>query len=190
MLVLIYGITGIAGQACAQAALRSGHQVRRLGRNPDKLSKEIIDRLKGFIKMADIYDVAALDEATKHIDAIISADHCSSEVVVDGQILLLRAAERAGVKIFHGASWNYDWSKIQLGDCESCDSYIAFRNHARLSSPIKPIYGFVGTILESMFYHVPSGNSLNRQQKTFSYFGSGNEIWTYTALENLTAYTV
>ncbi|KAF5005484.1 hypothetical protein FDECE_8062 [Fusarium decemcellulare] len=98
MLILIAGVTGLVGQACAQAAFKSGHQVRGLGRNPDKLPKDIVDRLESFVKLKDVYDIPALDEAVKGVDAIISAVHYSPVALVDGQILLLRAAERAGVK--------------------------------------------------------------------------------------------
>jgi uncharacterized protein YbjT (DUF2867 family) len=99
MLILIAGVTGLVGQACAQAAFKSGHRVRGLGRNPDKLPKDIADRLADFVAQKDVYDIHALDRAVKAVDAIVSAVHYSPIVVVGGQILLLRAAERAGVKV-------------------------------------------------------------------------------------------
>ncbi|KAI8682207.1 NmrA domain-containing protein [Fusarium keratoplasticum] len=190
MLILIAGVTGLVGQACAQAALNSGHKVRGLGRNPDKLPKEIADRLEGFVTLKDVYDIHSLDTAVKGVDAIISAVHYSPVAVVDGQILLLRAAERAGVKIFHGASWNYDWTKIKLGECESYDNYLAFYNHARLSSEIKPIYGFTGGIVDYLLWHSPHSNPIDAQSKTLSFFGVGDEQLTWIVLKDLAAYTI
>jgi uncharacterized protein YbjT (DUF2867 family) len=99
MLILIYGITGMVGHAVARAALRAGHQVRGTSRNPDKLDKDVFDSLTGFVKLSDIYDITALDKAVHGVDAIISASYYSPDAIVDGQILLLRAAERAGVKV-------------------------------------------------------------------------------------------
>jgi uncharacterized protein YbjT (DUF2867 family) len=98
MLILVYGITGMVGQATARAALHAGHHVRGISRNPAKLDKYIIDRLDSFISMEDIYDMPALDEAVKGVDAVISAATYTPHALVDGQILLLRASERAGVK--------------------------------------------------------------------------------------------
>ncbi|KAF5020330.1 hypothetical protein F66182_7636 [Fusarium sp. NRRL 66182] len=190
MLILIAGVTGMVGQACAKAAFNAGHQVRGLARNPSKLPSEIKDRLEGFVTMEDIYDIPALDKAVQGVDAIIASVHYTAAPVVDGQILLLRAAERAGVKIFHAASWNYDWSKVALGDCESYDSYIAFRSHARLSSTIKPIYAFTGVIAEFIFDYVEHASPVNEKAKVLSYFGTGNEDWAFTVLDDLAAYTI
>jgi uncharacterized protein YbjT (DUF2867 family) len=99
MLILIYGVTGMVGQATARAALHAGHKVRGISRNPDKLDKDILNRLDSFIKMEDIYDMTALNEAVKGVDAVISAATYTPHALVDGQILLLRASERAGVKV-------------------------------------------------------------------------------------------
>ena len=99
MLILIYGVTGMCGQACAEAALNAGHQVRGLARHPEKLDKSISQRQEGFVKMKDVYDIPALDQAVQGVDAIISCAHFTPEVVLDGQILLLRATEGAGVKV-------------------------------------------------------------------------------------------
>ena len=98
MLVLIAGITGMVGQPCAHHALAKGHQVRGLGRNLDKLDAALSQKLEGFEKISSVYDIDALDRAVKGVDAIISAYTYLPEVVVEGQLLLLRAAERAGVK--------------------------------------------------------------------------------------------
>ena len=148
----------MCGQPLAQAALAKGHRVRGLGRNPDKLALDLSARLEGFAKMKDIYDIAALDRAVQGADAVICAYNPSPELIVEGQILLLRAAERAGVKvsvvrayvrgvekqyalnwglvglisgnvqIFHAASWNMDWTRNRIGDHETYDCYIAFCN--------------------------------------------------------------
>jgi nucleoside-diphosphate-sugar epimerase len=99
MLILIPGITGMVGLPCARAALSRGHTVRGLGRDPDKVPKSILERLESFEIISDIYDIPALDRAVKGVDAIICAYTYASEVVVEGQLLLLRAAERAGVKV-------------------------------------------------------------------------------------------
>jgi uncharacterized protein YbjT (DUF2867 family) len=99
MLILIYGVTGMVGHAVARAALKAGHQVRGTSRNPDKLDKDVSESLAGFVKLDDIYDIVALDKAVNGVDAIISASYYSPDAIVDGQILLLRAAERAGVKV-------------------------------------------------------------------------------------------
>ncbi|KAM5347643.1 hypothetical protein ACJ41O_007467 [Fusarium nematophilum] len=190
MLVLIAGITGMCGQACAQAALQAGHRVRGLSRNPNKLDPDIFGQLEGFVKMKDMYDTGALDQAVQGVDAIIAAMHYSPESVLEGQLFLLRAAERAGVKTFHAASWNYDWTRISLGEAEPYDPYIAFRNQARLSSNIKPIYGITGGLLDSAFIYSPHGSPIDKKNQEIPCFGTGSERGTWTAVEDVAKYTI
>ncbi|EMR70730.1 putative -like protein [Eutypa lata UCREL1] len=190
MLVLIAGITGMCGQPLAQAALAKGHRVRGLGRNPDKLALDLSARLEGFAKMKDIYDIAALDRAVQGADAVICAYNPSPELIVEGQILLLRAAERAGVKIFHAASWNMDWTRNRLGDHETYDCYIAFCNHARISSPINPLYAFTGTILEWELQQTYRPKTLDGPGRIARYFGTGRGRLPWTSADDLAAYTI
>lgn len=98
MLILIAGITGMCGQPCARAALSSGHQVRGMGRNPDKLHKETRSKLESFVQIKGTFDVEGVDQAVKGVDAIICAYNNMPKLIVAGQLALLYAAERAGVK--------------------------------------------------------------------------------------------
>ena len=116
MLILIAGITGNVGQHAARYALSIGHSVRGLSRSPEKLDSNITARLESFVNSQTYYDVPALDAACAGVDAIICAYSGLPMLHLDGQLLLLRAAERAGVKIFFAASFNNDWRKLKLGD--------------------------------------------------------------------------
>lgn len=99
MLILIAGVTGNIGQHAARSGLHHGHQVRGLGRSPDKLNPKIRSELESFVISSTYYDIAALDRAVTGVDAVICAYSGLPELALDGQLLLLRAAERAGVKV-------------------------------------------------------------------------------------------
>lgn len=103
MLILITGITGMVGQPCAEYAISKGHRVRGMGRDPAKVPVSIREKLEGFVTTTGIYDIPALDKAVSGVDAIVCAYGFSPEVVLEGQLLLLRAAERAGVKVSAGS---------------------------------------------------------------------------------------
>lgn len=111
LFILIAGITGMVGSPYALAALARGRTVRGMGRNPGKVSKDISSRLESFVQTTSIYDIPALDRAVKGVDATICAYTHTLEVVIEGQLLLLRATERADLNIFHAESWNYDWTE-------------------------------------------------------------------------------
>jgi uncharacterized protein YbjT (DUF2867 family) len=152
------------GTPCAHAALSRGISVRGMGRNKDKVDQALFQRLESFVQCTSIYDIPALDRAVKGVDAVVCANTYAPEVVLEGQLLLLRAAERAGVKIFHAASWNYDWTSSPLGQHEAYDPYIAFEN--------------------------PRGSPWNRESKTLNHMGDGSKAFIYCTADDLAAYTI
>ncbi|KAK7414541.1 hypothetical protein QQX98_006568 [Neonectria punicea] len=85
-------------------------------------------------------DANALDQAVKGVDGIICCYSPGPVLDLDGNLRLLRAAERAGVKVFIHSSWNNDWSKINFGEFELYDPHIAFGKQAAMTSTINP-YG-------------------------------------------------
>ncbi|KAF2009471.1 NmrA-like family protein [Aaosphaeria arxii CBS 175.79] len=188
MLILIAGITGFVGLPCAEAALERGHTVRGLSRSPEKVPEDLRRRLEGFEAIEDMYDIAALDRAVAGVDAIICAYSCIPESILEGQLLLLRAAERAGVKNFHASTWNYDWTLGYLGQHEIYDAFISFCAHVRLSSTIKPLYMFTGAIVEWIFCR--SAQDWDSTTKTLFYCGDSNATIRYTTARDLAAYTV
>lgn len=193
MLILIAGATGILGQKLVAAALSRGHQVRALARNPDKISTDLRSRLESFIVSANYYDVPALERACAGVDAIVCAYNGLPELSVEGQLLLLRAAERAGVKKYVASSWNYDWRTLRLGQQESYDPFICFRRHAELSSSIKPVYmftGVLGEVLFSTFFTTAYNGIWDRENKQIVTYGTGSEIWQVTTYADAAEYTV
>ncbi|CCT76012.1 uncharacterized protein FFB20_10355 [Fusarium fujikuroi] len=143
-LLLIVGITGLLGQRLAQAALDNRMQVRGLGRSPRKLTTTMAEQLESFIQSDNYYDIPALDRAVTGVDAVICAYQADPVLNLDGCLLLLRAAERAGVKTFVAPTWNSNWSSINFGDFELYNSVLAFLDHAAATSPIKPAYIITG----------------------------------------------
>jgi len=100
MLILIAGITGNMGKHLAQSALDRGHQIRGLGRSPKSLTSELRYKLERFIVSSSYYDIPAIEQAVRGADAIVCAYSGLPELQLEGQLILLRAAERAGVKVY------------------------------------------------------------------------------------------
>lgn len=99
MLILVAGISGNLGQHIARVALQNGHQVRGLGRSPDKLDTGLTEALEEFVTTSSYYDIPALDRAMEKVDAVICAYSGRPELALDGNLLLLRAAERASINV-------------------------------------------------------------------------------------------
>lgn len=201
MLILIAGITGNMGQALLRAALSQGHQVRGLSRSPDKLSPEFHSSLESFITSSTYYDLPAIEKAVTGVDAIICAYANVPGLTLEGQLILLRAAERAGVKRYVATSWTCDWTKISLGKHESYDEFITFKRHVELSPPssdtaIKPVFILTGVLAEFAFRAPSDMTGLpelpwwNPKDGTAIYYDDGKVRWQWTTFDDAAAYTI
>lgn len=189
MKLLIAGITGNIGKHAARHAISQGHAVRGLGRNPAKLPHDIT--LEAFITSTSYYDVAALDRAVDGVDAVMCAYGGLPELHLDAQLLLLRACERAGVKRYLAAGWNYDWRVLQLGDEPVYDAAMMFHQQAALTSPIKPCHIFSGMLAEVFFgidgqdgFTPRDGGVWDPKEKRMEVWGTGDEVWNFTTEED------
>ncbi|KAM0189123.1 hypothetical protein ACHAPI_010141 [Fusarium lateritium] len=196
MRVLIAGITGNIGQKLAQSLIDRGHEVRGLGRNVQKMNPTILAALEKFETSTGYDDIAALDRACAGADAVICAYNMDPRLQLDGQLLLLRAAERAGINIYVAASWNGDWSTLSLGKHEAYDAYVSFRHHVEMTSPIKPLYIFIGVFAEtlfSMFGHGHVGPDMpliwDQDTKSLNIWGSGHTTYFWTTEKDAAEFT-
>jgi nucleoside-diphosphate-sugar epimerase len=199
MLILIAGITGNLGKELALAGLAAGHTVRGLGRTPSKLPADIASKLESFVESKNWDDVPALDKATAGVDAVICAYTPQPIPSLDGQLMLLRACERAGVKRYHAASWNLNWSKSPLGLLETYDAYISFMYQARLTSSIKPLYTSIG-VFALTFFAVPGAGQLEGDKaiwqrldggkRRINVIGTGDEKIDMTTEADAAAFSV
>jgi uncharacterized protein YbjT (DUF2867 family) len=209
MIILIAGITGMVGQPLARAAIAEGHSVRGLSRNADKLDAEISSKLESFVTCRDYLDRDAFAKAVKGVDAVIAALPTVPSIIGAGQLALLLEAEKAGVKVqpptsrhgfytdifqvFHAASWNFDWTRLNMGDHETYDAYMSFKRLAELSSGLKPIYGFCGSILEYMFINCKKDgrrSAIHPETKTIAYCGTGEDQMSLISADDLAKYTL
>ncbi|RXG47529.1 hypothetical protein VDGE_06468 [Verticillium dahliae] len=193
MVVLIAGITGSLGQRLARTALDRGLAVRSLGRSPDKLDPTIAASLESFVQSASHEDIPALDKAVAGVDSIINAYSPTDILSLDGSLLLLRAAERAGIKVFIASSWNYDWTRMKYGTFEHYDTCIAFEHHAALTSTIRPVYLFTGIF--SSYILTPFGPGapvVGPEKIVFRYWGDDGlkKKHPWVTQDDAAAYTI
>ncbi|KAK7402524.1 hypothetical protein QQX98_011732 [Neonectria punicea] len=192
MLILIAGVSGHLGKHLAQAGLDQGHQIRGFGRSPQKLTPELRGRLESFVQCDSYNDMAALDKAVNGVDAVICAYTSHADAVLEAQLSLLRAVERAGVKVYHAHSWNADWTKTPYGDFEHYDSYIAFHRHAQLSSSVRPVYVFTGLVGEFVLNEAMGIAHLKDEgdEKTLAFWGDGDAKWDFTWMEDAARFSI
>jgi len=191
MLILIAGITGRLGAHLVASAIARNHSIRGLGRNPQSLQQDIVSSLESFVEIQSYDDISTIDRACRGVDAIICALSPIPKLTLDTQLLLLRAAEKAGVKIFVSSTWNYDWTRICHGDLEHYDPHIAFKRQAELTSPISPVYFFTGIFAEYVFSQLsfPVEDNQDGFGKKITYWGSPDTMIDWTSMHDAAEFT-
>lgn len=193
MLVLIAGITGSLGQRLAGVAISRGLSVRGLGRNPDSLDTEISEHLESFIKSDSYYDVPALETAVAGVDAVINAYSPIPVLDLDGHLLLIRAAERAQVKIFVASSWSRDWTNIKFNDFEHYNNHLAFEDQIATTSTIRPVYILTGIFTDLLFTaYGPGGFDISGDRPRMRYWGNENtnSKWPWSTQDDAASRTI
>jgi NAD(P)-dependent dehydrogenase (short-subunit alcohol dehydrogenase family) len=192
MLVLIAGVTGGLGQRLAKVAISRGLSVRGLGRSPDNLAPELSGKLESFVKSVSYDDIPALDKAVHGVDTVINAYAPTPLLDLDGHLLLLRAAERAQIKVFVASSWSRDWTNIKFGDFEHYNNHIAFEHQVATTSSIKPVYILSGLFADLLFtQYGPGGFDTSGKQPRMRYWGDGKtDKWPWTAQEDAAEWTI
>ncbi|KAI0535127.1 hypothetical protein GGR58DRAFT_519652 [Xylaria digitata] len=173
MLILITEITGSLGQRLAKIAISRGLSVRGLGRTPDKLAPGLSSQLESFVRTASYYDIPALEKAVAGIDVVINAYSPSPELDLDGHLLLIRAAERAQIKIFIASSWSRDWTNIKFGDFEHYNNHIAL-----FADLLFTPYG-------------PGGFDTSGESPKMRYWGNGTaDKWPWSTQDDAAEWTI
>ena len=193
MLILIAGVSGNFGKILAKVGLDKGHRIRGFGRSPSKLPSQLLGRLESFVSCESYDDTNSLDEAVNGVDAVICSYVGHATAVLESQLSLLRAAERADVKVYHALSWNSDWRKISMGDFEHYDASISFCRHVELTSSIKPVYVFTG-IFGEFAVNTPYGIcSIRRDAQginTLTHWANGDHKHDFTYMEDAASFSI
>ena len=195
MLILIAGITGTLGQRLASVAISRRISIRGLGRNPDALSPELSPHLKAFIKSTSYYDIPALEKAVSGVDAVINAYALVPVLDLDGHLLLLRAAERANIKISIASSWSRDWTNLKFGDFEHYNNHIVFEHQIATTRSIRPVSVLTG-LFADLFYtpYGPGGFDTRAEKPRMRYWGADDagatDKWPWSTQADAAEYTI
>ncbi len=153
-------------------------------RNPDfaRVRERGVDVFEG-----DLGDTVSLDRATADVDVVISAVQGGRDTIVNGQLALLAAATRNGVRRMLPSDFALDLFRSPPGEHANCD----MRREADVAiadAGIEHIHvlngGFMDNFLQSEF-----GGVFDMARGTASYWGTGRETFDATSVEDTARYT-
>jgi len=118
MKLAVYGAGGTIGRRITQEALRRGHQITAVVRNPARFEagSPAVEVVKG-----DVLDPASVAKAVAGHDAVTSAvgpGHGRPEMLVDAARSLLQGVKQAGVRrlVVVGGAGSLEVAGVQLVD--------------------------------------------------------------------------
>ncbi|MGB0748545.1 MAG: NmrA family NAD(P)-binding protein [Magnetospiraceae bacterium] len=132
-IIVLAGGTGHLGSLIAEALLGKPEVTLRMLVRPQSIEKVAALRDRGVeIIEADLEDAKAEAQLTKAVDgayAVVSAV-VGQDAMLDGQLRLLGAAARAGIRRFIPSYFSYDISGLSAGENTNTDMLHAFERAA------------------------------------------------------------
>jgi nucleoside-diphosphate-sugar epimerase len=188
--IFVAGATGLLGGRTVAALLDQGAAVRALvrpGTESDKRAALTALEARGLeLVEGDITDpveklAAAIGDAT----TVISAVQGGPDLIVDGQVNLVRAAERAGARRFVPSDFAIDITKLEDDD----NFMIGWRRQAAAA------YGDTSlevlSVLNGAFYEVMIGfmGIVDWEAGTVSHWGDADQPLDMTSISDTAAFT-
>ncbi|MFC6881748.1 MULTISPECIES: NmrA family NAD(P)-binding protein [Actinomadura] len=188
--IFVAGATGLLGGRIVSALLDQGASVRALVRpGVDAEKKAAINALQARgleVVEGDITDPAArLADAIGDAATVVSAVQGGPDVIVDGQVNLVRAAEKAGAGRFIPSDFAVDVTRLEDGD----NFMIDWRRRAAAAYREADLN--VVSVLNGAFYEVMLGfmGIVDWERGTLSHWGDPDQPLDLTSVADTAAYT-
>jgi uncharacterized protein YbjT (DUF2867 family) len=188
--VLVAGATGNLGSKIVASLVERGAEVRALVREGKADGGDALRDLAASgritLVVGDLTD--DIDTLSRHldgVDVIVSAVQGGPDVIIDGQINLLKAAEKAGVPRMIPSDLSADLHRLDYGD----NLFLDMRKRADeafAESPVSPTFFLNGGFMEVML--APFMGIVDLAGGTFSYWGDGEQALDFTSIPDSAAY--
>lgn len=188
--VLLVGSTGMLGSRIAHHLTQQpGVNLRLLIReeaSADPVKTEVLGPLQAqgaSIVSGDVTDTDSLARATEGVDVVISALQGGKEVIVDGQLALARAAREQGAWRIVPSDFALNLFAATPGEHPAFDARRE-ADEAIAELGIEHLHVLNGAFLDGM---VDMG--FDHSARTVSYWGTGNEVFEATTIEDTARFT-
>jgi len=183
----IAGITGKFGRLLALSLLEASADVklRGLARDPSKVDTSFLPGIELF--QGDAFDVDTIRSFVRGTDVVVCCYLGDPHLMIEGQKVLIDIAEEEGVPRYVASDWSLDWTKLQMGElfakepCQRVYEYLATKKS------IKGVHVLIGGFTDILF--APFFRIWDPENLTFSYWGTGDEVWECTSYRNAAQYT-
>ncbi|WP_225772080.1 NmrA family NAD(P)-binding protein [Inquilinus sp. Marseille-Q2685] len=191
--VLLAGATGMLGTKVAdrlldrpEVELRVLVRKRTLEAGTRKAELERLTSRGATILEGDLAEPASLVAATRAVDVVISTVQGMRETIVDGQLALLDAAKRNGVRRIIPSDFAIDLFKLEAGSHPMLD-WRREADEAIAKSGLEHVH-----VLNGAFHEVviaPFFQVFDLEAGKVSYWGDGDAVFDVTTVADTALYT-
>jgi uncharacterized protein YbjT (DUF2867 family) len=135
----------------------------------------------------DLSDAGSLERATADVDVVISAVQGGRDTIVEGQLALLSAATRSGVRRMLPSDFALDLFRSPPGEHANFE----MRREADVAiaaAGIEYVHILNGAFMDN-FLHSQFGGVFDMAQGTASYWGDGQDLFDATSVEDTARFT-
>lgn len=188
--IALVGATGHLGGLIAAELLAIPEVTLRILVRPDSRPKATELEARGAqVVEGDLDDLAALAELASGAFAVISAVQGGPEVIIDGQLALLRAARDAGVRRFIPSDYSLDMFQVPEGAIATADLRRHFADAAEAErGEVEVTHVLIGGFLDRgvLFGFI---RIVDPATKTAYVWGEGQAPMDFTTYADAAAYT-
>ena len=182
----------IAGFTSRLAQLITAHLLQQedieivgICRDPSKVPDQVANNRKISVRKAEHSDSATLREAVRGASVCVCCYFGPNSVMLDGQFLLIDACIAEKVPRYVASDFSFDYRGLKIGEFPfkdfqlEVDQYLAQKEK---EGDIKAVHILNGGFFEAVLF--PFMGVLDVPAKTLRYWGTGNERWDMTSMED------
>ena len=187
--VLVFGASGMLGSRIAHHLLDAPDAAVRMmvrkGSSRDAVTP--LTSRGAEVVEGDLSDPDSLSRAALGVDVIVSAVQGGADVIVDGQLALLDSALAQGVRRILPSDYALDLFKSPTGEHANFDMRRQ-ADKAIAASGIEHVHILNGAFMDN-FLNSQFGGVFDRDRRVASYWGTGEEHFDATSVEDTARYT-
>lgn len=179
------GIAGITGKfaRCVVGHLLKNPAVTIKGycRDPTKLPASLLASKRISVTQGQSEERNALRAFAKGCDVVICCYLGDHNLMINGQKSLIDACEAETVPRYVASDYSLDFTKLELGQLPAKDPMKHVQEYLGTKN-VQGVHVLIGIFMETFF--TTFLNVWNAKDVSFSYWGSGEEMWESTSYDN------
>lgn len=184
--IAIAGISGQLGRKVAEELLKQPDlEIRGSCRDVSKLEPFLKESSRISLIETGPYDKDLLRTLVEGCDVVICTYFADNEVMTEGQKLLVDLCDEENVPRYIASDYTADYTKLDWGSIPLKDPMKTVKNYLDNKGNVKGVHILVGIMMETFLMVFPPWD---QKEKTFQYWGSGEEVWEMTSYKTAAEY--